>query len=242
MSAGAQEPCASTRCLPAPGHVPQHLCQPGVSQSWALPVLQGCVRSPGHLQLPQSDMIWPAAPHGNYSPPWTAGWGGNTAPGTSLEVGLTSAQGHSSCRTAAPSFPITAELLEQHPDLPWPGTARTSVTRVHPASTQVTPQPKGQLRQHSPHTCAHTPHTHTRVHMCTYTHTCAHTHMHVYIHTHMCTHLHHIQSCTHTCTCTYPCTHTCTHTHAHILTCTRTQAGTALGCPMEAACSWYPVG
>lgn len=74
--------------------------------------------------------------HGNYSP--RLGQEANAAPGTSLEVGLALAQGHSSCGTAAPPFPITAELLEPHPCPPWP---RTAVTCVHPASTLGAPPP-----------------------------------------------------------------------------------------------------
>lgn len=193
-------------------------------------VLQGCVCSPGRLQLPQIHMIQPAAPRGNYSHPWTAGWGGNTGPGTSLEVGLALAQGHSSFRTAAPSFLITAVLLEQHPDLLWPGTASTGVTCVHPASTQVTPTPRNSsgstacTRVHTHHTqqnCTHTGahvYIHTHLH---HTHSCTHVHMYLPMHTHR--HMH---------------THTCTHTHVY----THTQAGTALSCPMGAACSWYPAG
>lgn len=165
-------------------------------------VLQGCVCSPGRLQLPQIHMIQPAAPRGNYSHPWTAGWGGNTGPGTSLEVGLALAQGHSSFRTAAPSFLITAVLLEQHPDLLWPGTASTGVTRVHPASTQVTPTPRNSSGS-TACTRVHTHHTHrtahTQVHMCTYTHTytthtaahtCAHVPTYAHTQTHAHTHMH----------------------------------------------------
>lgn len=135
MSAGVQEPRASTRCLPAPGHVPQHMCQPGVSQSWAAGLSpQPCalVISSSHRatcsgqQLPDN--------HGNYSP--RLGQEANAAPGTSLEVGLALAQGHSSCGTAAPPFPITSGLLEPHPCPPWP---RTAVTCVHPASTLGAP-------------------------------------------------------------------------------------------------------
>lgn len=252
MSAGAQEPRASTPCLPAPGHVPQHLCQPGVSQSRALPVLQGCPRLWSPPTPPEPHDLSSSSPITTATTARPGQLGGEETPplGPPWEWGWPQPKD----TAAAHPSPSLQSCWSSTPTCPWPGTASAGVTPVHPRGHL---HPEEQLGQHSLHRCAHLHHTHscvhthtlhtqlhTHVHICTYTcpHTCTymyttHTHMHVcttYIHTcahtyttHTAAHTHHTHTCVHThiCALTYTAhraAHTFTCVHTHTRVCAHT--------------------